>query len=293
MIHDDLERMGGVASHRALVRAAGRQALRAAVADGTVVRVARGRFALAAADEALVAAHRLTGTVSHASAALRHGWEVKAAPVRPHVAVPKNRILAPGQATGVELHRLTLAPGDVDGLVTSRERTLLDCLRAGPFDEALCVADSALRHGFSPDLLAAIARDARGPGSAMVREVAGRADGRAANPFESVLRAICLSVDGLDVIPQSPLYGSGFLGRPDLVDRDLGIVLEADSFGWHGDRRALRRDARRYNLFAVNGWLVLRFSWEDVMFHPDDVRAVIVAAVAERTERRCHCRTAA
>jgi very-short-patch-repair endonuclease len=258
-----------------------------------VVRVARGRYALAAADEAVVAAHRLSGVVTHTSAALRHGWEVKTAPAKPHVAVAKNRLLTDGQASGVELHRLALGPDDVDGIATSRARTLLDCLRAGPFDEALCVADSALRHGFDPGQLAAIARDARGPGSARVRDVARHADGRAANPFESVLRAICLSVDGLDVTPQSPLYGAGFLGRPDLVDRTLGIVLEADSFEWHGDRHALKRDARRYNLFAVNGWLVLRFTWEDVMLHPDDVRAVLVAAVAERTERRCHCRSAA
>ena len=56
---------------------------------------------------------------------------------------------------------------------------------------------------------------------------------------------------------------------------------------------ALRADARRYNAFVVNGWLVLRFCWEDVMFHPDEVRLVLEAAVAERTERRCGCGRAA
>ena len=63
--------------------------------------------------------------------------------------------------------------------------------------------------------------------------------------------------------------GGTFLGRPDLVDEHLRIVVEADSFEWHGERAALRADARRYNAFVVNGWLVLRFCWEDVMFHPD------------------------
>ena len=55
----------------------------------------------------------------------------------------------------------------------------------------------------------------------------------------------------------------------------------------------LCRDARRYNAFVVHGWLVLRFSWEDVMLHPDDVRAVLEAAVAERTQQLCPgCRAA-
>ncbi len=177
--------------------------------------------------------------------------------------------------------------------MTSKDRTLLDCLRVGPFDAGLCVADSALRDGFSPDRLRALARDARGPGSSQIREIAAFADGRAANAFESVLRAITRSVEGLQVVPQVGLYDHGFLGRPDLVDEQLGIIIEADSFEWHGSRAALRRDARRYNGFSVSGWLVLRFAWEDVMFHPDEVAAVLQRAVAERTERHCRCQAAA
>ncbi len=68
--------------------------------------------------------------------------------------------------------------------------------------------------------------------------------------------------------------------RPDLVDDRLRIVLEADSFEWHGGRSALARDARRYNTLVVDGWLVLRFAWEDVMHDPRYVRAVLVAATA-------------
>lgn len=139
----------------------------------------------------------------------------------------------------------------------------------------------------------ALARDLRGPGSALARRVAGCADGRAANAFESALRALALDVDGLGVVPQVSIRGQQFLGRPDLVDERLGIILEADSFAWHGDREALGRDARRYNRFAVNGWLVLRFTWEDVMFRPHEVVLILKAAVAERTERLCSCGRAA
>ena len=112
---------------------------------------------------------------------------------------------------------------------------------------------------------------------------AARAD--AANPFESVLRSIASSVPGLRVEPQRLItLGTGWV-RPDLVDEDLRIVLEADSFEWHGSRAALARDARRYNHLVAAGWLVLRFTWEEVMFDPDGVRKVLVAVV-ELVNRR-------
>ena len=287
------DRLRSVATRGSLVAATSRAEVDAARAAGAVVAVARGRYALAAADAAMVAAHRRSGVVSHGSAALRHGWQVRLPPELPHVTLPKGRTLTEELERGIHLHRTDLGPDDVTDGVTTRHRTLVDCLRSGPFADALCVADSALRDGFGRKRLLALARDLRGPGSAMARRVAACADGRAANGFESALRANALDVAGLRVVPQVSLRSGVFLGRPDLVDERLGIVLEADSFEWHGDRAALARDARRYNRFVVNGWLVLRFTWEDVMFHPDEVRLILEAAVAERTERPCRCGRAA
>jgi len=110
------------------------------------------------------------------------------------------------------------------------------------------------------------------------------------NPFETELRRLA-TIAGLNVRPQVPLYAGHFLGKPDLVDVDRRLILEADSFEWHGSRRALVRDARRYNNFVIAGWLVLRFSWEDVMLHPDDVLRVL-EAVESRGRTYCHCRGA-
>lgn len=85
--------------------------------------------------------------------------------------------------------------------------------------------------------------------------------------------------------------------RPDLVDRHLRIVVEADSFPWHGDRVALRRDARRDDLLVADGWRVLRFAWEDVRhdqaFIGGVLRAVVLIAGRRppgSTEECCaHC----
>lgn len=100
-------------------------------------------------------------------------------------------------------------------------------------------------------------------------------------------------MSGLAVRPQVGVWDPGLLGRPDLVDTDLRIVLEADSFTWHGGRARLARDARRYNALVLAGWLVLRFSWEDVMGEPALVRATLEAAVLRRTEVGCGRRCAA
>jgi len=90
------------------------------------------------------------------------------------------------------------------------------------------------------------------------------ADGRAANPFESVLRAIVLDVPGL----------------ADLVDASLGLVIEAESGEFLGDRGTFDRDVRRYTSMVPAGWRVVRFVWADVMHDPDHVRAVLTDVVA-------------
>ncbi len=231
--------------------------------------------------------------VSHRSAALLHGWAVATPPERPEVTVPRSRNVTGAHRDGIALRLANLHRSEVVDGCTSQERTLVDCLRTLPFPEALAVADSALRDGFGRGRLRTLARDVRGPGGRQVRRVAERADAAAANPFESALRAICLSVEGLVVRAQVPVRDPHWLGRPDLVDERLKVALEADSFEWHGDRAALHRDARRYNAFVAAGWLVLRFSWEEVMLHADRVAAVLRAVVVERAQQRCpSCRTA-
>ena len=72
---------------------------------------------------------------------------------------------------------------------------------------------------------------------------------------------------------------SGFVGRVDLADVRLRLVIEGESFEFHGEREMLDRDCRRYSRLTADGWLVLRFSWNQVMTRPAWVREVIAAAV--------------
>ncbi len=274
-----LTELGGVARYGSLTRLVGRRELAAAVDAGLVVRGARGVYALPGVDDALCVAAALGGVLSLTSAALRHGWAVRAVPDKPHVTVPRGRKLG-DRAALAHVHWGELGPHDIVDGATSPAVTLLQCLRSLPEPDALAVADSALREDGCHQLLRQVADSARGPGAPRVRRVAAGANGLAANPFESGLRSVCDTVPGLQVEPQVTIGDGPFRARPDLVDRRLRIILEADSFAWHGDRAALVRDAQRYNQMVVAGWLVLRFAYEDVRYHPDVVRDVLIRAVA-------------
>ena len=281
-----LVRLGGVADYASISKLCGRRSIERAVRGEAILRDGRGRYALPVANEAQRAANLLRGVVSHTSAALHWGWEVKSVPRHPHITVGRSRTPPAKKRASVMLHWAALRPDEIVGRVTSPTRTLVDCMRSLPFDEAVAIADSALRHQvIGPRGLARLAESLVGPGAGAARRVAAVADGGAANPFESVLRTIALDVPGLRLVPQYRITHDDFSARPDLVDPRLRVVVEADSQTWHNANRSqLRRDCRRYTALVSRGWLVARFAWEDVMFEPEYVRGELVL-LADRAQR--------
>ena len=186
-----LERCGGVATAAELLTWTTRRRVRRAVRSGSIARLARGRYALPGTPDTRAQAARLTAVVCLRSAAAAHGWKLKTMPDRPELAVRPNRKVAGERWEGVRVAWLDLIEDEVVGGVTTALRTVLDCARQLPFDEALAVADSALRSGqVTREELAEL--HVRGAGASAVRRVLLHADGRAANPFESVLRALCI-----------------------------------------------------------------------------------------------------
>jgi very-short-patch-repair endonuclease len=116
----------------------------------------------------------------------------------------------------------------------------------------------------------------RGKGAARARRVAEHASSLAANPFESVLRGIAIEA-GLDVLPQSPITLGSVTVHPDVVDRGRRLVIEAESWEWHSGKEAFQRDCWRYTMLVVSGWVVLRFTWWQVMHDPHFVRSCLTA----------------
>jgi very-short-patch-repair endonuclease len=275
-----------VATTAALLAACTEREIRAARSAGRIVRLRRGVYALPAAHAARETAARLSGTVTHLSAAQQHGWEVLYPPEFPWVAVPRKRAV-----TQADLESAVVVWSTATGPITDPLRTVLDCARRLSYIEGLAVADSALRHGdVAPLSLHAAAARVRGPGAPKVRRVARDATPLAANPLETALRAICREVPGLSVRPQVPIALPDFTVRPDLVDERLRIVVEVEGWTYHAQRETFARDVERYTLLVADDWLVARFWTEQILRRPDYVRDTLARLVAVAQRRRgCVC----
>ncbi|GIM64401.1 hypothetical protein Pve01_83190 [Planomonospora venezuelensis] len=264
-----LTRLGGIGSTADLLQLTTRKRLRRAVADRTIVHVSRGRYALPSADLARSLAAEIDGHLRLLSAVAHWGWESKWPAPYPQLGVTRK----PDRPVEAEL--FVVPRSDIDGWATSKVQTVLDCAAELPFDEALAVADSALRHG-------AVTRDeleAAMPDDPRVHRVVAHATPLAANPFESVLRAILVEA-GIGVVPQWATTIGRVTYHPDLAEPFAGLAIEANSWRHHAGKAEHDADCRRYNALIVGGWTVLRFTWEQVMFCPWEVVAAVHGAMA-------------
>ncbi|WP_310528496.1 DUF559 domain-containing protein [Nocardioides sp.] len=267
-----LTRLGGIATAGELVGLTSRKRLRRAVTAGRIVHVSRSRYALPSPEEAEAVALSIDGHLRLLSAAAHWGWKVKWAAQWPQIQVA----VKPAALLDASLAIGRLPRADLDGWATSRVRTVLDCAAELPFDEALAVADSALRSGevTRDQLEAAMRADT----SVAVRRVVEHASPLAANPFESVLRALLIEA-GISVVPQWATTIDGVTYHPDLADPIHGIAIEANSWAHHAAKADHDADCIRYNALVTGGWIVLRFTWEQVMFSPGEVVATVRAAL--------------
>ncbi len=162
--------------------------------------------------------------ISHETAAAVHGLPLyRADRHRAHVIAPHSR---PGRAGGVIRHRGELADDDVvemHGLhVTSLARTVSDVARTATFEQAVTVADAALRQQFlgargeydvdgaerfRQAALEIARRSAHGVTRA--RRVLDFADGRAQLPGESISRIRLYEIGFRDIRLQVPVPGPG------------------------------------------------------------------------------------
>lgn len=267
-----LAHLGGCATTAELREHHSKHALANARRAGAIVRVSRGRYTLPSTDEHRRLAHGRSATLSHLSAAMHYGWKVKVVPAKAQITLPYKRRLRAEHRADVDPHWADLEPAEIRDGVTAPLRTVLDCARTLPFDAGLAVADSALRSRLvHPAELRHAGPGLRGPGSRAARQVIEHASAKAANPLESVIRALAVE-SGLRLTPQFQFAESGIFAVADLGSEELGLIVEAEGYETHGTRSGLRRDCRRHSLFTVWGWDSLRFAYEDAMYEQDWVR---------------------
>jgi very-short-patch-repair endonuclease len=213
-------------------------------------------------------------------------WGMPVADPLPYVVVPANRHR---RLPGVVLLRGDVPPDDVvmlDGvLVTTRARTVFDCARVLPDDQAMALLDHALRRRWlSFEDLTIRVRDFVGrPGAPkLVRLVARLSAGEASHAerlLTQLLRAARIRgwTANADIIDDDGLAGVG-----DVVFPEAQVVIEVDGFAYHSTRDDFERDRRRQNRLVVAGWTVLRFTWRDLTERPEYVVNTVRVTLAKR-----------
>jgi very-short-patch-repair endonuclease len=272
---------GGWATRTQLIAATSRRAVEGALKRGEIARIAQGIYALPGLPPEEIAVLAYDGVLSHMSAAQALGLPLLVAPEKPHLILPPNRHPHPGPPA--VLHWADTTSAERRKRITSLVRTVVDCSRTLPFGESLAVADAALATGrLSQDELLAATATTGGHGCRNARRTAAAASGLSQSFLESVLRALLISagIEGFE--PQMVVTHGWFRARVDLGHWTARLALEAEGFEFHGSRRDFAADCHRYDELVAAGWLVLRFTYEQVIGDPAWVVATVRAALAQR-----------
>lgn len=230
------------------------------------------------------------------TAAVLHGLDMQVEPTALELDVPRGRARAVRTGWDVRSTRRASAclwtplPGLAPVLVTPVVPTVLDCAAELPVAQAVAIADSALRRGrctlrqLRAGLQARPGLGARAQLHAVLRWV----DTSSGSVLESLLRVL-LSAAGLvppctQLVLRDPCTGR--VQRVDFAWPEQRLVVEADGRRWHDPQDQRDADRGRDNTCARLGWLVLRFTWADVVHRPGQVVDTVRVALRSADDRR-------
>lgn len=164
----------------------------------------------------------------------------------------------------------------VDLGAVMRHRAVEDCLDRGLIAGRFSVA--AVEWAYTE-----VARPGR-RGCGVLRRIldqralgAARADGLLEPRMARLLKGTSLAMP----VFQFDVYSADgvWLARVDFAYPHLKLAIEVDGWSAHGTPGALQRDLTRQNRLILEGWTVLRFTWEDVVTRPKEVATAIAAAL--------------
>lgn len=267
------------------------------IASGLLVSVGQGVMCLPGvlANElsALRAATAaLDAIASHESAGRLHGLDGLATS-KVSVSVPVRRS---NRFEGVIVHQTTDLTEEqttkVDGIpVTDMPRTIIDLAAVLAPSSLAVVTDQAVRmkltsYDIVSERLEGLARQGK-PGVTKLRKLLEpRLGGQYASDSTLETRLLGLIEKG-GLRPPHTQYRPPWLrrvnGRVDLAYPDQRVVVEGDSQKWHGTPETFQLDRRRDNLAQLAGWIILRFTWEDITKKPSYVVATIREALSARS----------
>lgn len=243
------------------------RALGAAVADGRILRPRPGAYLPPGAPTEVVDALALGGLLTCTSALAHHGVFVLDASTL-HVHLHTRRPASPAQTRALRRHwgRLHRAPHPRATAVEPLD-ALACAMRCQTPRAALATLDSALHQGvLRPDELDELFRLLPRRHRVLRKLV----DARAESGPETLVRLILRSL-GVPFTVQVVITG---VGRVDFVV-DGWLIVECDSEEFHSSWDAQRRDRRRDQAAAALGYSTFRPIAEDILWHPELVRAAL------------------
>lgn len=227
----------------------------------------------------------LSGRVpSHSTAAAIWGYAIPAADchgIVEHGGGPSRRL---------QDHRLRPPADDLaqleDMTITSERRTLADLLCHERLESSLATVTDALRRGLlAPGDLALVAQTAAGRrGARRAHRIAMTCVGCPWSVLEWRFQRIACSISGRWTFNVDIADGRGLIGPVDALHEEFRIVVELDGKRFHGPDRFQLDRTRDQRLVAL-GYVVLRFTWDDLERRPDEVQAIIRRTIAQRMRR--------
>lgn len=197
--------------------------------------------------------------------------------------VPQRRDVRAREAAVPGEDRHLAGPSNVRSLRPLRATA--DLLRRLPLAEAVVVADATQRHRLVTleGLRSELAAHAGLRGVRQAHRALDLSDARAESPPESRLR-LRMVLAGLSPVPQFEVRDAAgrFLARVDLAFPESRVAIEYDGREVHERSDVFVRDRQRQNALLAAGWLVLRYTAQDLRLRPDAVVAEVLQA-ARRT----------
>ncbi|NYE93833.1 hypothetical protein FHU41_000054 [Psychromicrobium silvestre] len=240
---------GGVARWRTLINSGvSSSSLGRAVETEQILHCGYGVYSLPQASQRRREMYLAGGAAACLTAAQDRGFWVLSTPTKPHLAIDRG-----GTVPGFIKHRAKLPLSDLD--------VLLQVLRCAEPLEALVVLTSAVRQRRVqlPELQLRI----RGQRDQKARSVLARVDVHAESPLEVASR-YRLEEAGFVVSSQVFLAGMGRMDQ--CVNGVLALELMGKEF--HLSESDFTEDLRRFNMYTLRGFPVLRVGYALVVHRP-------------------------
>lgn len=245
-----------------------------AIGSGGLVQLRRRWFATGGHDPEVAQAVKTGGVLSCVSALRRHGLWIPPGYPDTHVRFgrPAAAGLAPVGASQRRscrgFSRMRAGVTAVDSVITALE-CAARCMRA---EDWIAVCDSVQNtHGVSAEAL----RGEMGRLPTRVTDLFARTDGRSQSGTESVCR-VRLRARGFDVEVQPSIAA---VGHSDL--RIGKLILECDGRQYHSSAEDYHRDRDRDRKALIGGYIVMRFTYDDIIYgwaeSLADIRAITLA----------------